>query len=87
MPEVTQEAKELADRLGWVQPLTQITLKVAVEGEKMVWVSEDHQTVLDRINNATTRLVSFERVMGMKAHAFATRPDNVANVTPLTGAE
>lgn len=66
---------------GLVQPQSIITLKTPMYGDvKAIWVTEDRQTVTRWVNDATTRLVQFTQVKGMKPHPVSVRPANVANV-------
>lgn len=69
-------------------PLTEITLKVAAEGDKKIWVYEDHNTVIQMTTGAEDRsdaLVTFSRVLGIgnPGTPFSTRPSNVMNVRKL----
>jgi hypothetical protein len=58
-----------------------VTLRVAEERDKQVWVTEDIDEVLARVNDPEApRLITFTRVCGMEGHPFYTRPDNVVNV-------
>lgn len=69
-----------------VQPQAIITLKVADERDRTMWVAETPEQVLDAINYAhnvgAQPLVTLTRIMGMEPSPFHTRYDNIANVEP-----
>jgi hypothetical protein len=67
------------------QPQAEITLKVAEEGDKRIWVYESPEEVVKIVNECDQRLVTFSRVRGIgnPGQAFSTRPDNIANVRDI----
>jgi hypothetical protein len=68
---------------GLVQPQAVVTLKVADDGDRVIWTEESRETVHGLVNGAQTRLITLTRVKGMKGSLFSTRPDNVANVEAI----
>jgi hypothetical protein len=68
---------------GMVEPKAAVTLKVANEGDKTIWVAESAEDVLFLVNNAKTSLITLTRVKGFMPSEFHTRFDNVANVEAI----
>lgn len=71
------------------QPKTEITLKVADEGDKKIWVYESWTQVVEAIEQATidsATFVKFSRVKGIGNPGvdFATKPSNVINVKDIS---
>lgn len=68
-------------------PHTVITLRVAEEADRTIWVTESHRTVVRRVNEAKANggLATFSRVQGLGKPpvAFATQPSNIMNVAEL----
>lgn len=68
-------------------PHTIITLRVAEEADRTIWVTESHRTVVRTINHAKANdtLVTFSRIQGLgnAPTAFSTQPSNVMNVAEL----
>ena len=66
-----------------VAPKAIVTLKVADEADRELWVTETVDQVRERIrNHARGRdpLLQLMRIKGMRPEPFYTRFDNVANV-------
>ena len=72
-----------------VQPQAIVTLKVADERDRVMWVEEPPSAVLARIQdaregrtgtNVESPMIKITAVRGMEPHDFWTRFDNVANV-------
>ena len=72
------------ESLGLVQPHARLSLKVAVDGLKEVWITSTPENATTLINECDARLVSFTQVRGMKGYPFSTRPDNIANVSDVS---
>jgi hypothetical protein len=81
---MTDPGDVLRKQMGWVDARAVITLKVADEGDKTIWVTDDVETVTRLINDCTDRLVTLTRVKGMRPYPFSTRPDNIANIGDLS---
>lgn len=63
------------------QPQSIVTLRVAEDRDRTIWLTEDAATVRDRTNNCEDRLVTFTRWVGGETVPFSTRPDNIVNIT------
>lgn len=78
-----------AEELGLSVPRAIVTLKVADEGDRTIWVTESLDEVEARVSGHAAEqvrgrggspLIRLSRVKAMKAEPFFTRFDNVANI-------